>query len=90
MADNVFVRNLLIEQRGRVVSSVMTYIEAEVFPVLRPEQRKALRTKMLSSIGAYHDVCLDILKASINDGTVTNERVLELLQQIHQEVIDRG
>ena len=78
-----FVRNLLIEQRKRVVSSIMTHSEKSIFPSLSATQQKIFRDKVLSSIGAYHDTCLDILKASVNDGSVVNAEALDLLQDIH-------
>jgi hypothetical protein len=81
-----FVRNLLVEQRKRVVSSVMTHLEKNVFPKMSETEQRATRDKVLSSIGVYHDTCLDILKASVNDGSVVNEEALALITEIHQRV----
>ena len=86
MANNEFVRNLLIEQRRRLVGSLMEYVERSVYPRLRPEEQKALREKVLGSVGAYHDTVLDILKASVDDGSMVNAHALELITQIHREV----
>lgn len=83
---NDFVRNLLIEQRRRVVGSIMSYAETEILPAVPPVKRKEFRDKVLASVGAYHDVCLDVLKASINDGFITNEEVLTALRDIHSDV----
>lgn len=81
-----FVRNLLIEQRKRVVGSIMTHAEKNVFPSLNAAQQRALRDKILASVGAYHDTCLDILKASVNDGTIVNADALDMITEIHREV----
>lgn len=83
-----FVRNLLIEQRKRVVSSVMTHLERNVFPKLSEAEQRATRDKVLAAIGVYHDTCLDVLKASVNDGSVINEQALELISEIHRKVTD--
>lgn len=81
-----FVRNLLIEQRKRAVGGIMSHAEKNMFPVLSPSQQKMFRDKVLSSIGSYHDTCLDILKASVDDGYVVNQEALDLLRKIHQAV----
>lgn len=78
-----FAKNLMVEQRRRLVGSLMDHIEKRVYPHLPPEVRTELRTKVLQCVGAYHDVVLDCLKASVNDGSVANDAALELLQQVH-------
>lgn len=83
-----FVRNLLIEQRKRVVGSIMNHAERNVFPHLPPADQRAFREKVISSIGAYHDTCLDVLKASVDDGYLVNEEALLLLRDIHSRVKD--
>lgn len=81
-----FVRNLAVEQRKRLVGSLMEHLERNVYPVLSPDQRTALRQKVLQSVGAYHDFILDVLKASVSDGSVTNEHALELLAEINKKL----
>ena len=84
MTGNDFVRNLLIEQRRRLVGSLMDHMEKQVYPSLTMEQRKALREKVLSSVGSYHDTCLDILKASVNDGSeIVNELAVQALSDLN-------
>lgn len=78
-----FVRQLATEQRKRLVGSLMDHMEKRVYPYLPGEERTALRQKVLQSVGAYHDFILDCLKASINDGTTSNEAALELLRDLH-------
>lgn len=87
MASNEFVRNLLIEQRKRLVSSLMEYSERNVYPRLNDAERKALRDKVLASVGVYHDTCLDILKASVNDGSIVNEVALDAIAELHRDVL---
>lgn len=81
-----FARNLATEQRKRLVGSLMDYIEKNAHPYLPPEVKKGLRDKVLSSVGAYHDFVLDVFKASVNDGSITNEAALEILREIHVAV----
>ena len=57
-------------------------------PRYSPEA-EAFRDKVLASIGAYHDTCLDMLKASVDDGAVVNAEALELLRDIHGKVNGR-
>lgn len=87
MPENLFAKNLLIESRKRLVGSLMSYLEAEIYPLLPSKvDRDDLRQKVLNSIGAYHDVCLDLLKSSINDGSVTNDLVLQAIYDLHDEM----
>lgn len=81
-----FVRNLLIEQRKRLIGSIMVHAEKNLYPHLSAVEQRAFREKVLASVGAYHDTCLDILKASVNDGVVVNAEALELLRDIHTQV----
>lgn len=83
-----FVRSMLIERRKRLVGSVMVYLERQVYPKLSKPEQAQLRDKIMVEVGAYHDVCLDILKASVDDGTIiVNEEALRLLQDIHGKVV---
>lgn len=81
-----FARNLLNEQRKRLVGSLMQYVEANVYPHLDAREQTALRSKVLDSISAYHDVCLDMLKASVRDGTTLNDEALRLIMSMHADV----
>lgn len=89
MSDSL-VERLLTEQRGRLVASVMGHCEREVFADLTEAQRKALRKKVLESVGVFYDFCRDALRASAADahacGVVLNEEALRLLGEIHAEI----
>lgn len=79
------VRELVGEQRKRLIASILQHAEREVYPSLTPEQRSAFRTKVLESVGVYHDLVLDVIKVSNRD-TVMNEEAVTLLRQIHRAV----
>lgn len=78
---------LLIAQHKRLVATVMRHIEREVYPALSLDQRRDLREVVVRAAGVYHDTALDCLKAVASDDTqVTNERLYDLLEQIHRAV----
>lgn len=81
-----FARNVLNEQRRRLIGNLMTYMERHVYEHLTPDQQRELRSRVLTSVGAYHDVCLDMLKASIDDGTLVNEDAVRLMAQLSQQM----
>ena len=79
--------NLLTAQHKRLVATVMRHVEREVYPALSIDQRRELREVVVRAAGVYHDTALDCLKAvSADDGVVRNERLYELLEQIHRAV----
>lgn len=60
-------RKFLGEQRRRFVGSLMQHIEAEVYQYLPEDVRRALRDKVLTATGQYHDATLDICKSLEED-----------------------
>jgi len=83
--------NLLTSQHKRLVATVMRHIEREVYPALSLDQRRDLREVVVRAAGVYHDTALDCLKAvSVDDTMVTNERLYDLLEQIHREMPPKG
>lgn len=84
-----FVRNVLVEQRKRLVGTVMSHLEANVYPKLTVTERKELRDKVLTAVGAYHDICLDMLKASVTDGSVVNEEAVRLMAELNHRLQQR-
>lgn len=87
-------RRLAIEQRKRLVASIMDYLERNVYPGLAggpvgqdglTDSQRELRSKVLDSIGTYHDFMLDVIKVSRED-MVQNEETLRLLRVIHGDV----
>lgn len=81
-----FVRNLLAEQRKRLVGTLMQHIEVNVYPHLPEPERRELRKKVLAATSTYHDICLDMVKASVSDGSVVNDEALAMLARINAEV----
>lgn len=81
-----FIRNLMGETRKRAVGSLMSYIERDVYPVLNEHQRRELRTRVLAAITQYHDVTLDVLRSSVNDGSAVNEEALVILARLDANV----
>lgn len=77
-----FVSNLMSQTRKRAIGTLMTFIERDIYPSLNERQQKALRERVLSSITQYHDVCLDILRSSVSDGSVVNEDALAILARM--------
>lgn len=96
MSDHDFVKSMAIQNRQRMVATVMNWFDKEIAPQLPANVRSQLsskfRSKVMQAVGAYHDVTLDMLKASIDDGSIINESALSLLQQIHvdqQRLLDK-
>lgn len=81
-----FVRNMLTEQRKRLVGSLMQYLEQNVYQHLTEDEQRALRQKVLSAVSQHHDVCLDMLKASVVDGSVINDEALRMIASMHRDV----
>ena len=86
--SNEFARNLLVEQRRRLVGTLMAYCEQNIYPLLSEPEQRELRKKVLTACAQYHDVCMDMLKASVNDGSVVNEDALRMSASIHRKVMD--
>ena len=81
-----FVRNVLNEQRRRLTGALMQYLEANVYQHLTDTQQRELRRRVIAAIGQYHDTCLDMLKASVADGSVLNEDAIELIARLDGNV----
>lgn len=81
-----FVRNVLNEQRRRLTGSLMQYLEQHVYQHLTEPQRRELRGRVIASIGQYHDTCLDMLKASVSDGSVLNEDAAEIIARLDRNI----
>ena len=78
-----FARRLVGEQRDRLIASVLTYSERHIYRHLSAEEKKLFRRKVIEAVGSYHDLVLDVLKASIEDGMTTNDEALAMLREIH-------
>lgn len=85
MAQDV-VRALAVEQRKRLVASLLQFAESQPwYKQLPHEDRKALRDKVLDSVGSYHDFMLDVIKVR-GETFEQSEEGLRLLHAIHAAV----
>jgi hypothetical protein len=78
------LRKLITEQRKRAVAGIMGSAErSEWWDKLNRPEQLAFRDKVLTSIGVFHDLVLDVVKVN-TEGTdmVWNEHALEILQAI--------
>lgn len=83
MAEN-FARRLIQEQRKRLVAGLLNCAEGQPWwKNLTEEQRRTYRGEVMTRVGAYHDLCLDVIKVASDDDTMVNERALELLELVH-------
>lgn len=84
--SNTFARNMAIEQRRRLVGAVMEHFEKKVAPAIpmgvRNQVAQQFRDKVMSAVGQYHDVVLDMLKSTINDGSIVNDEALAILRDM--------
>ena len=79
---------LLSSSHKRLVASIMRHVEKDVYPHLTLDARRELREVVVRAAGAYHDTALDCLKAtSPSEGEVTNEHILDLVEQMHRVVV---
>jgi len=79
-------KNLLGEQRKRAVGALMQHIETHVYPHIPEQAQQDLRAKVLSTVSSYHDVCLDLLKASVRDGMTLNDEALRMIADMHRDI----
>jgi hypothetical protein len=87
MADEL--RRLAIEARKRAVAGILQHVETKL--TLTTTERQDLRDKVMTSIGAYHDLVLDMIK--VQDGPYAlNEETLRVLQLVHasQQRLEQG
>lgn len=77
---SIEAKNFLKARRDRALGSVLGYAERELFPLLTVEQRKDFRSVVIDSLNSYHDSVLDLVKA--DNGSIRNERVIELLERV--------
>ena len=81
---NEFVRRLLTERRVRLVGSLLGEAERTLFPHVPVQAQREFRQKVLEFVGSYHDVALDCMKASVDDGTRNDPA--EILAAIRSEI----
>ena len=83
MPGDETIRALAIEQRKRLVGSIMRSMESAAWwGRLTREQQEELRNKVLDSIGRYHDFMLDVIKVG-HDDSMRNDHAIALIEQVH-------
>jgi hypothetical protein len=83
MAGDDIVKRLAIEQRKRLVASLLGAMETSPWwGKLGPTEQRGIREKVLTSIGNYHDFMLDIIKVGNDDGE-RNGYAIELIEAVH-------
>lgn len=81
MAEDM-MRRLASEQRKRFVAGLLGAIETSAwYDRLAQTERRALREKVLVSVGTYHDFMLDVIK--VGDAGTVNEHALTIIQAVH-------
>ena len=83
-------RNMLIERRKRLVGSLLEYMEKKVYHRLPANERTELRKKVIAEVGSYHDVCLDLVKASVNDGVLVNEEAIAAIHELNRNLTNHA
>ncbi len=83
------MKRLLIEQRRRMVATILGHAEREVYAYLSPEEQRAFRKKVLDALDAYHCLMLDIVGASHDENTLIEAETLELLRDVRDELRNR-
>jgi len=83
MADER-IRKLITEQRKRAVAGIMGSAERSTWwDKLTRDEQLAFREKVLTSLGVFHDLVLDVVKVNDDDSNmVWNTRALDILQAI--------
>jgi hypothetical protein len=82
--SNEFARRVATNARQRCIGGIMTHAEKQLYPKMTPAERVAFREKVLQSVGAYHDTVLDLLSASVDDGTLkVNQAALDAIDRFN-------
>jgi len=76
------VVRLIVEQRKRLVASILGHAEREFWSRLTPEEREEFRLQVFDSVGIFTDFIRDVLKVADEDH-LRNERALQLIEAVH-------
>lgn len=86
MSAGEYARNVADLQRKRLVGSILGFAEQHMYPTMPTDVRAAFRSKVLASVGVYHDFVIDSFKATIPEDGSMNELVIEKLGQMADEI----
>lgn len=80
-SEDMAVR-LIVEQRKRLVASILGYAERSFWSRLSQDEREDFRAKVFDAVGVYTDFTRDLLRVA-DEGVLRNERALEMIEAIH-------
>lgn len=81
--NNSFAKNLLATRGRRAVATLLTWLEDNVYEKIPPELQSEVRGKVLSVIGEFQDLAMDMVAS---DTGVINDYWVEGLEQIMKEL----
>ena len=76
------VVRLLVEQRKRLIASILGHAERAFWDRLSVEEREDFRSKVFEAIGNFTDFTRDVLKV-VDEDQIRNDRALELIEAVH-------
>lgn len=75
------------EQRKRCQAGILGAAESSAWwRRLTKDEQAAYRTKVISSLSVFYDLCRDVIKVTESDDVLRNEHALQLLVDLHNEV----
>lgn len=83
MSDNSYAKNLLATRGRRAVATLLTWLEDHAYEHLPPEIQEATRGKVLSIIGEFQDLAMDMVASET--GTI-NDYWAEALTEIQDSL----
>lgn len=81
--NNSFAKNLLATRGRRAVATLLTWLEDNAYQYLPPEVQTETRGKVLSVIGEFQDLAMDMVAS---DTGVINDFWAEGLAEIKAEI----
>lgn len=81
-----FVRNMLARQRKRAVAIIMGHAERSFYDRLSVDEQAEFRSAVLGAISSYHDACIDMVEASVNDGMMLNDEAVRVIAEFNERV----
>ncbi len=80
---NSYAKNLLRTRGRRCVATILTHLEENVWESVPPEVQRQARSHILSTVGEFQDLAMDMVVA--DTGTI-NDFWVEELEKLHKEI----
>ena len=89
MTDNSYAKNLINKRGRRCVATILTYLEENVWMYLSKDEQQAVRGHVLSTVGEFQDLAMDMVTS---DTGAINDFWVEELEKVHQSIreLSRG